>query len=60
MHKRINWALALIITVSALTSLASVETDKSIKIDPSFYNNIIRISLLRKYFKKWVIYKTKF
>ena len=38
MHKRINWALALIITVSALTSLASVETDKSIKIDPSFYN----------------------
>jgi hypothetical protein len=29
-------------------------------IDPNYYNNIIRISLLKKYFKKWVIYKTKF
>ena len=28
-------------------------------IDPNYYNNIIRISLLKKYFKKWVIYKTR-
>jgi len=27
--------------------------------DPSFYNNLIRISILRKYFKKWIIYKIK-